>query len=141
MFIFTSCVWYIDWIFYFVFITIIVNASKFFFSILWINVFSFYWKFLSLFAKTLSDSVIRARWWCAGFKYLTKHHLKHSFSSVFWVLVNPFLEWFNSLGNFIKLLPAKRLYFEILIVWSMAVSVIQLKPFSKDFCVFFIIVV
>ena len=72
---------------------------EFFFSILRMSlVFTGNFMFLksSLFAKSLSAFVI-----LAGFKYLTKHHLNHSLSSVFLILINPFLGWSNSFGNLI----------------------------------------
>ena len=34
-----------------------------------------------------------------GFKYLSKHYLKHSISSIFWILINHFLGWSNLFGN------------------------------------------
>ena len=37
--------------------------------------------------------------------------------------------------------PAKGSYFEILILWSMPESIIQSKPFPKDFSIFDICVV
>ena len=43
--------------------------------------------------------------------------------------------------NLIMLLPAKGLYFEILIVRSMTESIIQPEPFPKDFGMFVIIAV
>ena len=46
-----------------------------------------------------------------------------------------------NLGNFIQLVPAKGLYFEILIFCSMAELIIQSKPFCKDFGMFDLIVV
>ena len=68
---------------------------------------------LSLFAKSLSAFVILAGWWFAGFKYLIKDHLKHSLSSAFLILTNPFLVWCNYFDNLMELFPAKGLYFEI----------------------------
>ena len=38
------------------------------------------------------------------------------------------------------MLPAKGLYFEILILWSLTESVIQPEPFPKNFCIVDIIV-
>ena len=55
--------------------------------------------------------------------------------------MNPVLGWFYSLGNFIQLLPAKVLYFEILTGWSMTESIAQPEAFPKDICIFVIIVV
>ena len=43
--------------------------------------------------------------------------------------------------DFIGLLPAKVLYFGILIVWSMTKSIIQSEPFPNEFIMLFIIVV
>ena len=54
--------------------------------------------------------------WSAGCKYLTIHHLKHSLRFIFCILIKAFFVWFNSPSNLIKLLPAKGLYFEILIL-------------------------
>ena len=36
--------------------------------------------------------LILAGWSSAGFKDLTKYHLKHSFSSILWILIKPFLD-------------------------------------------------
>ena len=88
----------------------------------------------TLFAKSLSAFAILTGLWSAGFKCLTKQNLNHSLSSVFWILINPFLEWSNSFGDLIPILPAKRLYLGILIVWSMTESIIQPEPFPKDLC-------
>ena len=35
---------------------------------------------------------------CTGFKYLTKHNLKHSLSLIS-ILISPLIELFSSLGN------------------------------------------
>ena len=68
-------------------------------------------------ANFLSAFVILIGIQSAVFKYLTKIYLKHSLSLTFLkILINPYLEWSNSFGNFIKLLPVKGLYFEILIL-------------------------
>ena len=102
-----------------------------FFSILWMSlVFTVYFLSLksSLLAKYLSAFVIPAGLRSAGFEYLTKHHLKHSLSSSFWILINPFAGWSNSFGNLIELLPAKGLY-----VWSMTESKFQSELFQKVF--------
>ena len=48
--------------------------------------------------------------------YLTIHDSEHSLSSIFWILITSFLGWFSSFGTSIKLLSAKGLYFEILIL-------------------------
>ena len=78
---------------------------EFFFSILWMsliltgNLMSLK---SSLFAKSLSAFVVLIWLWSAGFKYQTKHHLKQSLSSIFWILLNPFLGWSNSFGNLIN---------------------------------------
>ena len=93
----------------------------------------------NILAKYLSAYIILAGGWSAGFKYLTKHHLKHSLSSIFSVLINPFRGWSNSFGNLVQLHPGKRLYFEILIVWLMTESIIQPEPFHKHLCIFDII--
>ena len=75
-----------------------------FFSILWMsltlarNVMSLKSGFL---ANSLSAFVTLAGWWSAGLKYLTKHHLKYSLSSIFWISINSFLRWSNSFGNLI----------------------------------------
>ena len=55
----------------------------------------------SLFSKSLSAFLIILGLWSAGFKNLTKHYLNYSLSSIFWILINPFLGRSNSLGNFI----------------------------------------
>ena len=49
-------------------------------------------------------------------KYLTKYHLKHLLLSKFWILTKFFWGLFNSFGNLIKVLPAKRLCYKILII-------------------------
>ena len=75
-----------------------------FFSILWMSLIltgNFMSLKSSLFAKSLSDFVVLFGLWSAGFKHLTKHHLKHSKASIFWILINPFPGRSNSLGNFI----------------------------------------
>ena len=73
---------------------------KFFFSILCISL-TFTGNFMSLksrfLGKSLSAFVIIAEWWSEGCKYLTKHHLKHSLLSKFWI----YLGWSNSFGNLI----------------------------------------
>ena len=56
----------------------------------------------SLFGKFLATFVSLAGWWSSGFKQLTKHHLNHSLSSIFWILMNLFLGWFNFLGKFMN---------------------------------------
>ena len=63
------------------------------FSILWIP--------LEMPLETLSAFVIILGLWSAGFKNLTKYYLNYSLSSIFWILINPFLGRSNSLGNFI----------------------------------------
>ena len=87
---------------------------EFFLSILWMSLSSENFMSLksSFFAKSLSPLVILLRLWSAGFKCLTKHLTK--LSSVFWILIQFFLGWSNSLGYIIKLLPDNGLYFEIL---------------------------
>ena len=75
---------------------------EFFFSTLWMSLF-FTGIFMSLksgfFTKSLSDFVILAEWWSAGCNYATKHHLKHSLSTTFWILIRPFVRWSNFFGN------------------------------------------
>ena len=121
----------------------LMPMKSFCFAILWMFLILI-WNFMSLKSSFLAKSLLAfaslAWWWFAGFKHLTIIHLKHSLSSIFWILINPFLGWFNSLDNFIELLPAKGLYFEILIVWLMTEKIIQPKTFPKDFCMFVIIV-
>ena len=77
---------------------------EFFFSILWISL-DFTESFISLksslFGKTSSAFVILFGWYSPGFRYRTKHYLKHSLPSIFWILIKPFLGWSNSFGNFI----------------------------------------
>ena len=112
----------------------------FFFSILWTSLIltenvTFFKS--NLFVKSLSIFVIFLGLWSVGLTHLTKHHLKHSLSSVFWILIKAFLGWSNSSGNLIYLLPGKGSYFEILIVWSMTESIIQPESFPKDLCMIF----
>ena len=76
---------------------------EFFSSILWRSLIvtaNFSLK-SSSFAKYLPAFVILAGWWSAGCKYLTKHHLKDSLSSIFWILIKPFLGWSAAFGNLI----------------------------------------
>ena len=47
----------------------------------------------SFLANLLLAFVILAGLRSGGFKCLTKHHLKHSLSSTFSILINPFLGW------------------------------------------------
>ena len=127
MFFFPTLVWYTDWMFFFIFIAKNTNVNGFFFSNLLMSLIltgnlSVESNFL---AKSMSTIVILDGWWFSGFRYQIKHHSKHSLSSIFWILINPFFGWSNSSPNFIKLLPAKGLYFEIQIVWSMIESMIQ----------------
>ena len=68
----------------------------FFISILWMPLV-FTGNFMSLqsslFEKSLSAFVILAGSWSAGFKYVTKHYLRHSLSSKYWILINRF--WYG----------------------------------------------
>ena len=77
---------------------------EFFLSIFWMSLI-FTGHFVSLklgsFAKSLSALIILAGWWSSGCNYLTKQHLKHSLSSISWVLIKPFLGWSNSFSNLI----------------------------------------
>ena len=117
---------------------------EFFFPFLWKSLIltgNFMYLRSSLFTKSLSAFVILLGLWFAGFKHLTKNHLKHSLSSVFWILIKPSLGWSNSSGNFTELLPVNGLYFGILMLWSMTESIIQPEPFAKDFSMFDITVV
>ena len=82
----------------------------------------------SFLAKSLSAFVIFPGLRATGCRYLTKHHLKHSLSSILGILIKPFLGWSNSFGNLIQLLPSKGLYFEILILWS--VEGFRTSPFA-----------
>ena len=63
----------------------------------------FTWTFmflkLSFLAKPSSAFVIPGGWWFTGFNYLAILHLKHSLSSIFWIIINPFLGWSNSFDN------------------------------------------
>ena len=78
---------------------------EFFFLSLWISLIltgdSMYLKSRFL-RKSLSPFPILARLWSAGYKYLTKHHLKHSLSLIYWISIKPFLDglillviWYN----------------------------------------------
>ena len=80
------------------------SAYIFINSILWMSlVCSLYSRFygfdINLFAKSLSHFVILLKFWSAGFKCLIKHHLKHSLSSLFWILMKPFCGCSFSFGN------------------------------------------
>ena len=99
--------WHNKWIFFLVLTTKNTNVD----TILFFNFLKFY-QFLSLilkrnfislkstsFAKSLSRFLILADLWSAGWKYLTKHHLKHSLSLRFAILIKTFFGWSNSLSN------------------------------------------
>ena len=99
--------WYIDWIFFFMFINKNVNVDGY----IYIYIFPILWTSLTLtgnsmslksgfFAKFSSASVILLLYF-PGFKFLTKHHLKHSLSLMFWILINPFLGWINYFAEFL----------------------------------------
>ena len=95
--------WYIDWMLFFTLITKNTNANRIpFFSIFWVsltltgNFMSLEWSFLE---KILSTFVTAFGLWSAESDYLAKQHLKHLLSSIFWILIKPFLGWFNSFGN------------------------------------------
>ena len=49
--------------------------------------------------KSLSIFVVLDELRSIGCKYLNKHHLKHSLSSIFLILIKPFLDWSNSFGS------------------------------------------
>ena len=105
--------------FYFVLKTKNANTNIILFSTLRLSLVltgSFMSPKSSFLANSLSVLAILVGLRSAGFKYLTNHHLKHSSSSIFPILINLFLGWSNSPGNFVKLLPAKGLFYEILIV-------------------------
>ena len=135
------------WIGFFLLIFVTKNANADGIIIFdFMNVSNFDWKFYFFKIKFFSKIFVRfyvilADRWFAGLKYLTKHHLKHSLWSIFLILINPFLGKFNSCGNFIQLFPAKGLYFEIIIEWSMTESIIHPEPFPEDYCMFDITVV
>ena len=77
---------------------------KFFYSILYMSLI-FTGTFISLkssfLVNSLTDFVNFVALQSAGFKCLTILHLNHSLSSIFSILINPFLGWFNSFGNLI----------------------------------------
>ena len=57
----------------------------------------------SALANSLSTFLIFAGWWSARHKLLTKYHLNHSLSIIFWTLIRPFLDglillliWYSS---------------------------------------------
>ena len=83
-----------DWIIFFTFITKSTNAN----GILSGNFMSL--KSI-LFEKSLSAIVTLAKLQSAGFKYLTEHHLKHSLSLIFWILIKTFLGYPNCFDNLI----------------------------------------
>ena len=56
---------------------------------------------------------------------------KYLLSSIFWVLLKPFLEWFNSFGSTIKLLPLRDLYFETLMFCSFNESLVKNQSYSN----------
>ena len=101
---FSSQHWYIDWMFFFIFTAQNTNFNRiiFFYFMLSLSLTGNFMSLKSsLFAKSLSAFVIILELWSAGFKYMTKPHLKHSLSSIFWILINRFLGGFNSFGNLI----------------------------------------
>ena len=53
---------------------------------------------LSCFANSLSNFLIIVGFLDATFDYITKHDLNHSLF-LFWIITNPFIELFSSLGN------------------------------------------
>ena len=104
----TSCFhifWYIDWIFYLFLITKRANDSRIpFFN--FVKVSNFDWKLyvfkIKIFAKSFSAFVIFLGLWPAKCKYLMKHHLKHSLSWIYWILIKLFVDglilsaiWYN----------------------------------------------
>ena len=96
--------WYIDWMFFFVFTAKNTNFDRiiFFYFMLSLSLTgNFMCLKSSFFAKSLSAFVIILWLWSVGFKYMTKPHLKHSLSSIFWILINRFLGGFNSFSNLI----------------------------------------
>ena len=103
MFIFTTFFWVHSLGFFYV-ITKNINADGIFLPILWI-ILNLTVNFISLksslLPKLLSAFVITHRLPSAGDKYPTKHNLKHSLLSIFWISMNPFSAWFKSFGNLI----------------------------------------
>ena len=94
--------WWINWMFFPIFITKNTNANVIlFFLILWMPL-TFTGNLMSLKSSFLPKS-LSAFTWFTGFKYLTILYLKHSLSSIFWILNNPFLGWFNSFSNLMLL--------------------------------------
>ena len=70
-----------------------------FFSILWMSLFitgNVMSLKSSLFAKYLPAYVILAGLRSARCKYLTKLHIKHSLSSIFWILIKYYFEYYLS---------------------------------------------
>ena len=93
----------------------------FLFLYLWISLIAAE-DFISLRSGFLSNYpssfVILDGFWSTKFKCLTKHHFKHSFSSMIWILIKNFLGSSNYFCNLIQVLPRTSFYFEMLIVWS-----------------------
>ena len=143
MFFFIAFFWNVNLMFFLIFITKNTHADGIpFFDL--VNVSNFCWtlyvfktNFLSSF---LSISQIYPGVGSAGFKYLIKIHLNNSLLPIFLILINHFLAWCNPFINFTLMHPGNRLYFEVLIVWSMNQSIIQPEPCPKEFCMFVVIV-
>ena len=89
--------------FFLIFITKTLLLMEFFFSILCTSL-TLSGNFMPLesnfLAKSQSNFMILLGLWHAGCKYLTKHQLKHSLSSLFLILINPFLGWSDFFDNF-----------------------------------------
>ena len=107
MLFFTKFFGCINWMSLLIFIIRNTNANGivflfFFFS--FVHISNLTGNFMSLkssfLAKFLLAFVLLLSLWSAGCKYLTKHHLKHSLSSTFWILVSSIFWWTNSLSNF-----------------------------------------
>ena len=106
--------WYLDWIFFLIFITKNTNADRItFFN--FVNVFSFYWKFygfkVKLFSKIFTSFCNFDGLGFPRCNYLGKHHLRHWLSSIFWILIKLFFGWSNSLRRSFSLLARYSLKF------------------------------
>ena len=93
---FKNAFWYMNWMFFLIFITKNTNAARIlFFSVLCISLTltrNFMFLKSCFLDKSLSPFVILARLRSAGFNYLIKRHLKHSLTSIFWILISLFLD-------------------------------------------------
>ena len=125
---FETISWPLDWVFFHYF-----SNQKHFLKFFWISLIltgSFISVESDSFAKCFSTFLILDEWGSAGCSYLNQTQYKVSLLSIFWIYfeTNLFLN-----GLPLLIIWYKCLYFEILIVWLTAESIIQPEPFPRDF--------